>query len=114
LKLHNRIRMLQVEEERALRKIEETRKKAKNILELRMNKEQKTRRKGGDDEIRAHTPDARSIIFFERKEEHRRVLHERMSMVLQQRREGASLIKREKKILTRRKNHIEKAYARFN
>lgn len=34
-KLHNRIRMLQVEEDRALKKIEETRRKAKNIIEIR-------------------------------------------------------------------------------
>ena len=34
-KLHNRIRMLQIEEERALKKIDETRKKAKNILDIR-------------------------------------------------------------------------------
>lgn len=31
-KLHNRIRMLQLEEDKALKKIEETRKKAKKML----------------------------------------------------------------------------------
>ena len=33
--LHNRIRMLQMEEEKALKKIEDTRKKAEKFLELR-------------------------------------------------------------------------------
>jgi hypothetical protein len=36
-KLHNRIKMLQLEEDKALRKIEETRRKAKNIIEIRLN-----------------------------------------------------------------------------
>jgi hypothetical protein len=44
MKLHNRIRMLQLEEDRALKKIDETRRKAKNILELRLHKEKKVRR----------------------------------------------------------------------
>ena len=34
-KLHNRIKMLQLEEDKALKKIEETRRKAKNIIEIR-------------------------------------------------------------------------------
>lgn len=38
LKMHNRLRMLQLEEERALKKIDETRKKAKRILEVRLTK----------------------------------------------------------------------------
>jgi hypothetical protein len=50
-KLHNRIRMLQLEEDRALKKIEETRRKAKNILEIRINKDKKSRRHSrGDDD----------------------------------------------------------------
>jgi hypothetical protein len=36
-KLHNRIKMLQLEEDKALKKIEETRRKAKNIIEIRLN-----------------------------------------------------------------------------
>ena len=36
--------MLQLEEERALRKIDETRRKAKSILEVRLNKEGRARR----------------------------------------------------------------------
>ena len=44
MKLHNRIRMLQLEEDRALKKIDETRRKAKNILELRLQKDKKVRR----------------------------------------------------------------------
>jgi hypothetical protein len=53
MKLHNRIRMLQLEEDRALKKIDETRRKAKNILELRLQKDKKVRRQsrgedGGD------------------------------------------------------------------
>ncbi len=73
LKMHNRIKMLQLEEERALRKIDETRRKAKNILEVRMNKETRTRRHLSPLE-RAMTPDERTTLFFERKEEHKRVL----------------------------------------
>ncbi len=40
-KLHNRIRMLKLEEDKALKKIEETRRKAKKILESRFNEEQR-------------------------------------------------------------------------
>lgn len=38
-KLHNRIRMLKLEEDKALKKIEETRRKAKKMLESRVNEE---------------------------------------------------------------------------
>ena len=41
LLLHNRIKMLQLEENRALKKIEETRKKAKQIQQLRVENDRK-------------------------------------------------------------------------
>ena len=97
MKLHNRIRMLQLEEDRALKKIDETRRKAKNILELRLNKDKKSRRHsrgedGGDNPTsqralslsnRPLTPeDNRASIFFERKEEHRRIMHDRLSQIM--------------------------------
>lgn len=41
LKMHNRLRMLQLEEERALKKIDETRKKAKKILDVRLSKHER-------------------------------------------------------------------------
>lgn len=55
-KLHNRIRMLQLEEERALRKIDETRRKAKNIMEIRLNN-QGSRFKRLSSHERPMTPD---------------------------------------------------------
>jgi hypothetical protein len=79
-KLHNRIRMLQLEEDRALKKIEETRRKARNIMEVRLNKSSKLKNP------RSLTPDDnRALIFQERKEEHKRVLNERLSLLLQRR-----------------------------
>lgn len=66
-KMHNRIRMLQLEEEKALKKIAEARKKAKKILDVRMNKQE--RRQFSPTE-RALTPDVRVSVFFERKTEH--------------------------------------------
>ncbi len=43
LKLHNRIRMLQFEEDRALKKIEETRNKAKMMIEIKLANEKRAR-----------------------------------------------------------------------
>jgi hypothetical protein len=40
--------MLQLEEDKALKKIEETRRKAKNIIELRLNKKVRKNSKGED------------------------------------------------------------------
>ena len=122
MKLHNRIRMLQLEEDRALKKIEETRRKAKNILDIRLNKT----KRGGDNEgptsqralslsNRPLTPDDnRASVFQERKDEHRRIMHERLSQIMYKRREEASLVKKESKVLTRRKLMIEKAYTKAN
>ena len=41
-------------------------------------------------------------------------MHERLSLIMQQRREDASLVKKESKVLTRRKIMIEKAYTKAN
>jgi len=95
--------MLQLEEDRALKKIEETRRKAKVILEVRLKKDSKTRRlsrgEGREDNLsnrislsnRPLTPDANnSTMFFERKEEHRRIMQEKLSIIMQKRREDAS------------------------
>ena len=104
IKLHNRIRMLQLEEDRALKKIEETRRKAKVILEVRLKKDtSKTRRhsrgEGREENLsnrislsnRPLTPDANNTtMFFERKEEHRRIMQEKLSIIMQKRREEAS------------------------
>lgn len=39
-KLHNRIQMLQLEEDRALRRIDETRKKAQQMLDYKIQQEE--------------------------------------------------------------------------
>jgi hypothetical protein len=39
--MHNRIRLLQLEEEKALKKIEEMRKKAKDMIEAKMENERR-------------------------------------------------------------------------
>lgn len=57
-KLHNRIKMLQFEEEKALKKIEETRKKAKQILEVKLANEKKKRIQQS-----SHTPNRNSITL---------------------------------------------------
>jgi hypothetical protein len=44
-KMHNRIRLLQLEEEKALKKIEEMRKKAKDMIEAKMENERKQAKK---------------------------------------------------------------------
>ena len=85
--------MLQLEEDKALKKIEETRRKAKNILELRLNKKGRKHSKGEDERPtsqrelslsnRPLTPDEnRMSIFLERKDEHRRIMHERLSLIM--------------------------------
>jgi hypothetical protein len=83
-KMNNRIRMLQLEEEKALRKIEETRRKANTILEVRMNKGSRTKRILSPIE-RAMTPEERPSIFFERKEEHKRALQSRIQSIMERR-----------------------------
>jgi hypothetical protein len=74
--------MLQLEEDKALKKIEETRRKAKNILELRLNKKSRKHSRGEDGERpisprdlslsnRPLTPEEnRTSVFFDRKHEH--------------------------------------------
>lgn len=44
-KMHNRIKLLQIEEEKALKKIEEMRKKAKDMIEAKMANEKLQMRK---------------------------------------------------------------------
>jgi hypothetical protein len=44
-KMHNRIRLLQLEEEKALKKIEEMRKKAKDMIEAKMLNERAQQKK---------------------------------------------------------------------
>lgn len=43
--LHNRIRMLRMEEEKAMKKIQETRKKAQQIMDLKRMNDQKYEQK---------------------------------------------------------------------
>ena len=35
-----------------------------------------------DDSLRPMTPDVRSVMFFERKEEHKRIMADRLSVIL--------------------------------
>lgn len=56
-----------------------------------------------DDSLRPMTPDVRSVMYFERKEEHKRIMADRLSLILQKRREDANLLKKERKVLSRRK-----------
>jgi hypothetical protein len=67
-----------------------------------------------EDSLRPMTPDVRSVIFFERKEEHKKRMADRLSVILQKRREDALSLKRERKVLSRRKIQIEKAYNQLN
>ena len=110
-KLHNRIKMLEQEEAKVRRKIEETRRKAQSILEIRMTK---TGRSPSSN--RALTPEQqfRGSLYLERKQEHERIMHERMSSLIQQKREDASLIKRERRIILRKKLKFERAAIRVN
>lgn len=99
--------MLELEEERALRKIEETRRKARTILEIRQGKTPKILRHSSPD---AGTADpSLTMLFHERNEEHRRTLAERMSSIMEQRRVEATQIKKERKKLDRRKVSFERA-----
>jgi hypothetical protein len=41
-------------------------------------------------------------------------MHERLSQIMHKRREEASMVKKESKVLTRRKLMIEKAYTKAN
>jgi hypothetical protein len=94
-KLHNRIKMLQHEEDKALKKIEETRRKAKNIIEIRLNNNKRRMSRDMmavnnpintssaiDDSVRPMTPDVRSVLYFERKEEHKKIMADRLSVIL--------------------------------
>lgn len=82
--------MLQLEEDKALRKIEETRKKAMTIIEIRMTKQPRRHSRADnlntnsaiDESQRPMTPEVRSNIFFERKEEHRKIIADRLSVIL--------------------------------
>jgi hypothetical protein len=51
-KLHNRIKMLQAEEDKALKKIDETRKKAKHMIEMRIVNDKKARFREEEEENR--------------------------------------------------------------
>lgn len=105
--------MLQLEEDKALKKIEETRRKARIIMDVRLNKAAKVRHNSR--EPRSLTPDDnRASIYMERKEEHKRVMHERLSLILEHRREEAMQVKKERKAISRRKLQIERAYTRAN
>jgi len=95
-----------------LKKINETRRKAKNILDIRMNKEPKVKRLSSTD--RALTPDVRNSLLFERKEEHKRVMHDRLSIIRTKRKEEALSIKKERIQLLRKKNMIDNAYMKTN
>lgn len=35
-----------------------------------------------DESVRPMTPDVRSVLYFERKEEHRKIMAERLSVIL--------------------------------
>ena len=107
-KLHNRIRMLELEEAKVRRKIEETRRKAQSILEIRMTKEETK------SPPRAATPDFRASVYLERKQDHQRIMHQRLSSLIQQKREDATLIKKERRSIMRRKIKFERAAVRQN
>lgn len=67
-----------------------------------------------EESLRPMTPDVRSVMYFERKEEHKRIMADRLSLILQKRREDANSLKKERKVLSRRKIQIEKAYNKLN
>ena len=56
-----------------------------------------------EESLRPMTPDIRSVMYFERKEEHKRIMADRLSLILQKRREDANSLKKERKVLSRRK-----------
>ena len=114
-KLHNRIKMLQMEEEKALKKIEETRKKAKQLLDIKQahSAKQKNRVKESMTPERAEFFQNRQMSSLDRnelKEDHLA----RQRYLMEKKLEDISMVKKEKKELKKKKIQIEKAYLRKN
>ena len=94
-KLHNRIRMLQMEEEKALKKIEETRKKAKQLLEGRSSMDKKVRR-----EDKRENPEK----LIEKKYELRKGVLEKLEQLHKQKQNDVQIMKKEKQEIKKKKN----------
>eukprot|EP00347_Sterkiella_histriomuscorum_P011992 403370308 len=120
-KLHNRIKMLQFEEEKALKKIEETRKKAKQLLEVKLANEKKRRNQTTLTPVRNSINLKTSLnisagnAFDQPAKKDKRQEHLLIQSKMQQRKlEEVQMIKKEKKLIQKRKIQIEKAYLRKN
>jgi len=105
-KLHNRIAMLQSEEEKALKRIEETRAKAQQMLELKIIQEENARERMQNKHKALEK--ARSIVQ-EKKEQEKQVAAMKEVSYLKKI-EAAALIKAEKKAHKKKITKNERVY----
>ncbi|CDW75179.1 UNKNOWN [Stylonychia lemnae] len=114
-KLHNRIRMLQLEEERALKKIEETRKKAKQMLEVKVaNEKKRIKLNNSQTPVRNYRNLATASILNDEKEDPHQLHMLQLERSQKRKQEEISMIRKEKKLIQKRKQQIDKAYIRKN
>ena len=105
-KLHNRIAMLQSEEEKALKRIEETRAKAQQMLELKIIQEENARERMQNKHKALEK--ARSIVL-EKKEQEKQVAAMKEVSYLKKI-EAAKQIKEEKRIYKKKITKNERVY----
>lgn len=68
-----------------------------------MNKEEKIKRHSSPDRVMTPT-DFRTSVYLERKQDHQKIMRERLSSMIQQRRDDATLIKKERRKILRKKH----------
>ena len=105
-KLHNRIALLQSEEEKALKRIEETRAKAQQMLELKIIQEENARERMTN---KAKALEKAREIVSSKKEQQLQV-RERVEVSLLKKLEMAKMVKEEKKVLKKKMNKNERVY----
>ena len=105
-KLHNRIALLQNEEEKALKRIEETRAKAQQMLELKIIQEENARERMSN---RAKALEKAREMVSSKKEQQLQV-REKVEVSLLKKVGAAKLIKEEKKLLKKKMSKNERVY----
>ena len=105
-KLHNRIALLQNEEEKALKRIEETRAKAQQMLELKIIQEENARERMSN---RAKALEKAREMVSSKKEQQLQV-REKVEVSLLKKVGQAKLIKEEKKLLKKKMSKNERVY----
>lgn len=105
-KLHNRIALLQSEEEKALKRIEETRAKAQQMLELKIIQEENARERMTN---KAKALEKAREIVSSKKEQQLQV-RERVEISLLKKVEMAKMVKEEKKALKKKISKNERNY----